>query len=56
MEQHEYFNQLAMDVTKQLVVGWRQEPFRWEREIEIQSELFTRLTTAFQLIGKSFIT
>jgi hypothetical protein len=56
MEQHDYFHQLATDVTKQFVVEWQKEPFRWEREIEIQSELFIRLTTAFHLIGKSFIT
>lgn len=56
MEQHEYFHQIATDVTKQLLVEWQKEPFRWEREIEIQSELFARLTTAFQLIGKSLIT
>ena len=56
MDLHEHYCQLATDITKQLVVEWQKEPFRWEREIEIQSELFIRLNTAFQLIGKSFIT
>ncbi|MFN0018579.1 MAG: hypothetical protein ACKVP0_09990 [Pirellulaceae bacterium] len=55
MVEHSYYDQLARDITDQLLREWQQEPFRWESEIDIQSELYGRLSADFQLVGKSIV-
>lgn len=46
---------LAEEVLKQIIRDWATNPERWEREIDLQCELRSRLMSVFSLLGCGYI-
>lgn len=41
----------AWYVVEQLARDWQADPYRWDREIDFQAELFSRLSQVYRLVG-----
>lgn len=50
-----YLVQIAWDVVSNFIRDWQKQPYRWGIEIEIQAEIYSRLSNAYNLIGKGTI-
>jgi hypothetical protein len=48
--------QIAWDTVEQLVGDWIANPHFWEKEIDIQAELCTRLSLVYRTLGRSEVT
>lgn len=46
-----YLMQIGWDVIRHFVLDWRKHPVRWGYEVEIQAEIYGRLSKAYDLIG-----
>src|SRR5208337_365549 len=46
---------LAWDVLNQFLKDWQSNPYAWSHEIDIQTELASRLRTVYQLVGKNCV-
>jgi hypothetical protein len=51
MAQYRYEVQIAWHAVEQLANEWGARPYFWEREVDIQSELRSRLQTIYSLLG-----
>lgn len=51
MAHYPHIVQTAWHVIEQLVIDWTKNPHYWEREVDLQSELKSRLSTIFSLTG-----
>jgi hypothetical protein len=52
MARYPHLVDVAWDVVEQLVKDWKANPHFWEREIDVQSELRSRLAMAYTLMGR----
>jgi hypothetical protein len=50
-----YLVQIAWDVVNNFILDWQKQPYRWGIEREIQAEIYSRLSNAYNLIGKGAI-
>lgn len=51
MAQYPYLVQIAWQTVEQLVREWGTQPYFWEKEADIQSELRSRLQSIYALLG-----
>jgi len=47
-----YLMQIGWDVIRNFINDWREEPLRWGYEIEIQAEIYGRLSKVYDLLGE----
>ena len=47
--------QLAWDVVNQFTIDWQASPFAWEREVDVQAELFNRLRLIMKYTGREMV-
>jgi hypothetical protein len=52
MARYPHLVDMAWDIVEKLVVDWTKNPYYWEREIDIQAELRSRLAVAYSVLGK----
>ncbi len=50
-----FFVDVAWKVVEQFGAEWRENPFRWERERDLQVALASRLDTALRLLGRGTV-
>jgi hypothetical protein len=43
---------MAWDICEQFVAEWKETPFLWERERDLQAELYARLTSSLRVQGR----
>jgi len=55
MANNRYLAYIAWHVAEQVVAEWQQNPYAWDREVDIQSEIASRLVTAYRLIGYAHV-
>ena len=51
-----YLVQIAWDTINQFIFDWQKQPYKWGTEINIQAEIYSRLSNAYNLIGKGTVT
>jgi hypothetical protein len=51
MAQYPHLVQLAWYTVDKLVLDWAKNPYYWEKEIDIQAELRSRLALAYSVLG-----
>lgn len=52
MARYPHLVDVAWDIVEKLVVDWKANPHYWEREIDVQAELRSRLAVAYSLLGR----
>ncbi|MBI5253835.1 MAG: hypothetical protein HY930_05500 [Euryarchaeota archaeon] len=51
MAAYPYLVQIAWDVIEKFLKDWQCEPYRWSREIDIQTEISSRISSIYRNIG-----
>jgi hypothetical protein len=49
---YDKLTQIAWNVLDQFLLDWQAEPFRWDRERDVQVEIASRLSQVYRLIGE----
>lgn len=52
MSTYPYMVDIAWDVVKGVLAEWQREPYRWEKEIDVQVEVASRLLAALRAMGR----
>ena len=52
MATYPFLTQIAWDVVNRLTLDWQTRPHLWEREVDIQSELASRLRSVLTSLGR----
>ena len=47
--------QVAWDVVEKFLREWQYAPYKWDKEIDVQAELYSRLASVYRAIGKDEI-
>jgi len=55
MSYYPYLVQTGWNVVERFLLDWQRQPYRWEHEIDVNAEIFSRLSTIYRLIGKDTI-
>lgn len=52
MGAYPYLVNIAWDVISKFIEDWQNEPYRWAKEIEMQVEITSRLSSVYKTIGR----
>lgn len=47
--------EVAWDVLEALIRDWQRQPYFWDREIDVQAALATRMSNAYTLLGRGTV-
>lgn len=48
--------QIAWDTIEKFLSDWQSEPYRWSKEIDVQTEIVNRISSVYKIIGKDTVT
>jgi hypothetical protein len=51
MAVYPYLVQIAWDTVEKFLRDWQYEPYRWSQEIDIQTEIASRICSVYRIIG-----